>query len=61
VRVVPSVGAGGNTGAKLDALAGDVVAWPCPNVLAVEVDPEGAPQLLLELDGQLYSPRPRLP
>jgi len=61
LRFVPELGPGGATTAKLDALAGDVVAWPCPNIVALEVDPDGQPLILVEQDGQLYSPRPRVP
>lgn len=60
LRLVPELGAGGTTPAKFDALAGDVVAWPCPKLLALEVDPDGQPLIMLEQDGQLYSPRPRV-
>jgi hypothetical protein len=60
LRVVPELGAGGTDSAKLDKLAGDVAAWPCPNVVALEVDPEGQPLLMVELAGKLYSPRPRV-
>jgi hypothetical protein len=59
-RLLPMVGAGGTTAAKLDAIAGDIVAWPCANVVALDVDPDGTPLLLLEQDGQLYSPRARV-
>ncbi len=58
-RLLPMVGSGGTTAAKLDAIGGDVVVWPCANVVALEVDPDGTPLLLLEHDGQLYSPRAR--
>jgi hypothetical protein len=59
-RLVPAVAGGGTTGAQLDALAGDVVAWPCVNVVALEVDPEGTPLLVIEQAGKLYSPRARV-
>lgn len=59
-RLLPTVGPGGTTGAKLDAIGGDVVAWPCANVVALEVDPDDTPLLLLEQDGRLYSPRARV-
>jgi hypothetical protein len=59
LRLIPSLGSGATDPAKLDAVAGDTVAWPCPNVLAVEVDPVGQPLLMLEQAGKLYAPRPR--
>jgi hypothetical protein len=59
-RLLPMVGSGGTTGAKLDEIGGDVVAWPCANVVALEVDSDGTPLLLLEQDGRLYSPRARV-
>ena len=59
LRLVPSLGSGGKTPPALDALAGDVVAWPCPNVVALEVDEDDVPLLLVEHAGSLYSPLPR--
>ena len=59
-RLIPDVAAGGTSGAQLDALAGDIVAWPCVNVVALEVDPDGTAQLVIEQAGQLYSPRARV-
>jgi hypothetical protein len=59
-RLLPTVGGGGTTGAQLDAIGGDIVAWPCANVVALEVDSDGTPLLLIEQDGQLYSPRVRV-
>lgn len=60
IRLAPTLGTGDADRAKLDALAADVVAWPCANVLALEIDPDGEPLLMLELAGKLYSPRPRV-
>lgn len=61
LRLVPKLGSGGRSTAELDTLAGDVVAWPCPNVVAVEVDPDGMPLIIVEQEGALFSPRPRVP
>jgi hypothetical protein len=60
LRLVPSVGRGGTSPGALDALAGDVVAWPCPNVVAFELDSEGEALLFVEQGGLLYGPRPRV-
>jgi hypothetical protein len=61
LRLIPKLGNGGKSTSELDTLAGDVVAWPCPNVVAVEVDPEGTPLIMVEQEGVLFSPRPRDP
>jgi hypothetical protein len=61
LRLIPKLGGGGRTPGDLDKLAGDVVAWPCPNVVALEVDPDAAAVMMLEQEGVLYSPRPREP
>lgn len=61
LRLLPALDTGAITSAKLEAAAGDVVAWPCPSVLAIEVDPDGQPLLIVEQAGLLYSPRPRVP
>jgi hypothetical protein len=61
VRVVPDIGAGGKTTAELDQLPGEVVAWPCGAVTALEVDEDGEPLVILEYEGELYSPRPLVP
>lgn len=60
VRVVPDIGSGRKTTSELDQLAGDVVAWPCGAVTALEVDEDGDTLVILEYDGVLYSPRPRV-
>jgi hypothetical protein len=60
LRLAPLLGTGDADRAKLDALAADVVAWPCPNIVAIEVDADGEPLLMLELAGKLYSPRARV-
>lgn len=60
LRLVPELDASAVTAAKLEASAGDVVAWPCPNVIALEVDSDDQALLLLEQDGLLYSPRARV-
>jgi hypothetical protein len=60
LRLAPTVGSGASDQGELEALAADIVAWPCPNVLALEVDPDGEPLLIIEQDGTLYSPRPRV-
>jgi hypothetical protein len=59
LRLIPKLGSGGRGPGDLDKLAGDVVAWPCPNVVALEVDPDGTAVMMVELEGQLYSPRVR--
>jgi hypothetical protein len=59
LRLLPAVGAGSTQASALDKIGGDVIAWPCPRVVAIEVDPDGEPLVLLEQEGKLYSPRPR--
>jgi hypothetical protein len=61
VRLLRNVGTGGTSFGALDALSGDIVAWPCPTIVAVEADETGDVWMVLELDGALYSPRPRVP
>jgi hypothetical protein len=61
VRLVPDIGSGRKSVAELDELTGDVVAWPCGTITAVEVDEEGKPLVVLEHEGALYSPRPLVP
>jgi hypothetical protein len=61
VRLVTSLGSGGRTTSALDALAGQVVAWPCSPIVALEADEDGDPLVIIESDGALYSPRPRAP
>lgn len=59
LRLIPKLGGGGRAASDLDKLAGDVVAWPCANVVALEVDPDGTAVMLIEQEGVLYSPRVR--
>ena len=58
VRVVRDIGSGAKSVAELDQLAGEIVAWPCGAVVAVEVDEDAEPLVILEHQGALYSPRP---
>jgi hypothetical protein len=60
VRLIDTVATGTSVGA-LDARAGEIVAWPCTPIVAVEVDDDGEPHVILQFDGALYSPRPRVP
>jgi hypothetical protein len=59
-RLITSVSAG-TAVSTLNARPGDVVAWPCTRVVAFEVDDDGLPLVILQHDGALYSPRPRVP
>jgi hypothetical protein len=61
VRLVPDIGTGAKSVAELDQLAGEVVAWPCGTIVAIEVDQDGEPLVILEHEGALYSPRPLVP
>lgn len=60
LRLLPDLGSGGTTYAALDAIGGDVVAWPCPNVVALEIDAADEALLIVEAGGKLYGPRPRV-
>jgi hypothetical protein len=59
-RLVTGVG-NGTSVAALDALPGEIVAWPCAPIVAIEADEDGELLVILEHDGALYSPRPRVP
>jgi hypothetical protein len=61
VRLVLDIGSGAKSVGELDQLAGEIVAWPCGAIIAVEVDEDGEPLVILEHDGALYSPRPLVP
>jgi hypothetical protein len=41
--------------------APDIAAWPCPPVLAAELDDDGALQVILRSGSSLFSPRPQEP
>jgi len=59
VRVLTEVDAGTSI-AALEAKAGEIIAWPCMPIVALEVDDDGEPLVILQFDGALYSPRPRV-
>ncbi|HVJ14323.1 MAG TPA: hypothetical protein VM686_02740 [Polyangiaceae bacterium] len=60
LRIVDEVITGTDVSA-LEARAGEIVTWPCAQIVALEVDDEGDPLVVVRYGGALYSPRPRVP